>query len=140
MRTIAIAAGLLFALNLPVEAGQIYTWVDAQGVTHFEAQPPRDAASTALTLPKTARATSSTSAPAQPDPRQQLADTQVKQQLARQEAQRRSFCEQARSNLAQLQNNPHLSENVEGGVRRLNEEQRQQRITETRKALENHCH
>jgi hypothetical protein len=65
-------------------------------------------------------------------------DNQVKQ-LARQEAERRRFCTQARASLAQLQNNPRLSENTEGGIRRLTEEQRQQRIAETQKAIDNHC-
>ncbi|WP_458379581.1 DUF4124 domain-containing protein [Pseudomonas chlororaphis] len=28
-------------MTLPCQAGQIYKWVDAQGVTHFDAQPPK---------------------------------------------------------------------------------------------------
>lgn len=39
MRSLIVAGSLLFALSGSVMAGQIYKWVDAQGVTHFGAQP-----------------------------------------------------------------------------------------------------
>ncbi|QLL12545.1 DUF4124 domain-containing protein [Pseudomonas chlororaphis] len=139
MRTFAMTAGLLLAMSLPCQAGQIYRWVDAQGVTHFDAQPPQGVASTAITLPKNPKGTPRTPPSDKPDTQQQVVDNQDKQQLARQEAERKRFCTQARGSLAQLQNNPRLSENTEGGTRRLTEEQRQQRIVETQKAIDNHC-
>ncbi|UCR82710.1 DUF4124 domain-containing protein [Pseudomonas chlororaphis subsp. aurantiaca] len=139
MRTFAMTAGLLLAMSLPCQAGQIYKWVDAQGVTHFDAQPPQGVASTAISLPKNPKGAPRTLPPDKPDTQQQVMDNQAKQQLARQEAERRRFCTQARASLAQLQNNPRLSENIEGGMRRLTEEQRQQRILETQKAIDNHC-
>ncbi len=40
MRTFFFTAGLLISLSPLCMAGQIYKWVDAQGVTHFDAQPP----------------------------------------------------------------------------------------------------
>ncbi len=66
-------------------------------------------------------------------------DQQVKKQIAEQEAQLKAFCEQARTNLAQLQNNPRVREDVEGEMRRLTEEERRQRIDETRKQIEENC-
>ncbi|MGE7958429.1 DUF4124 domain-containing protein [Pseudomonas sp. NPDC089530] len=139
MRIFAITISLLLAWNLPCQAREVYRWVDAEGVTHFDAQPPLGVASTPITLPAVPKGTSNSSPRSQADTRQSVMDSQVRQQLAKQEAERRSFCEQARASLAQLQNNPRLSENVEGGMRRLNEEQRQQRTMETRKAIDNHC-
>jgi hypothetical protein len=139
MRTFTMTAGLLLAMCLPCQAGQIYKWVDAQGVTHFDAQPPQGVASTAISLPKAPKGASSTLPPNAPDAEQQVMDSQAKQQVARQKAERRRFCTQTRASLAQLQNNPRLSENTEGGIRRLTEEERQQRIVETQKAIDNHC-
>ncbi|WP_165676029.1 DUF4124 domain-containing protein, partial [Metapseudomonas otitidis] len=41
-----IFAGLVLALSTSAMAGQVYKWVDAQGVTHFGAQPPQGQDST----------------------------------------------------------------------------------------------
>lgn len=139
MRIFAITASLLFALSSLCQARDVYTWVDAEGVTHFDAQPPQGMPSTLITLPATPKGTKSAPPSNQADTRQAVVDAQARQQASRQEAERRRFCEQARASLAQLQNNPRLSENVEGGMRRLNEEQRQQRIEETHKAIDAHC-
>ncbi|AZD31826.1 DUF4124 domain-containing protein [Pseudomonas chlororaphis] len=139
MRTFAMTAGLLLAMSLPCQAGQIFKWIDAQGVTHFDAQPPQGVASTVITLPKKPQGAPRTPSPDKPGAQQQVMGNQAKQQLARQEAERKRFCTQARASLAQLQNNPRLSENTEEGTRRLTEEQRQQRIVETQKAIDNHC-
>ena len=113
-------------------AGQIYKWVDAQGVTHFDAQPPQGQEATTVLTPS-------------PPPRsnvigdQQAIDKSVKAQVAEQQAQLQVFCQQARTNLAQLQNNPRIREDVEGEMRRLTEQQRQERITETQKQIGDNC-
>jgi hypothetical protein len=59
--------------------------------------------------------------------------------VAEQQAQLQAFCQQARTNLAQLQNNPRLREEVDGEMRRLNEQQRQERISETQKQIGDNC-
>ncbi|MVV46938.1 DUF4124 domain-containing protein [Pseudomonas sp. PB120] len=120
-------------------AGQIYKWVDAQGVTHFDAQPPQGQEATTVVTPS-----SSTGKPGVP-PRnsaigdQQAIDKTVKKQVAEQQAQLKVFCEQARTNLAQLQNNPRLREEVDGEMRRLTDEQRQERTTEAQKQIADNC-
>lgn len=139
MRTMLLTACLLAGLSPMSMAGQIYKWVDAQGVTHFGAQPPQGVEATTV----------GKSAPPAPKPAapvtggvvgdQKAIDQQVKQQVAEQEAQLKAFCEQARTNLAQLQNNPRVREDVEGEMRRLTDEERRQRIDETRKQIEEHC-
>ncbi|KAA0969862.1 DUF4124 domain-containing protein [Pseudomonas sp. ANT_H12B] len=137
MRTIFFMVSLL--ISPLCMAGQIYKWVDAQGVTHFDAHPPQGREATTVITP---------SPPAgnqPPPPRssaigdQQAIDKKVKKQVAEQQTQLKVFCEQARTNLAQLQNNPRLREEVEGEMRRLTDQQRQERIGEAQKQIANNC-
>jgi hypothetical protein len=137
MRTLLLT--LLIGLSPWCMAAQIYKWVDAQGVTHFDAQPPPGQPSTTLQTP-------SSPAP-KPAPMpgsgalgdQKAIDDQVKKQVADQQAQLKQFCQQARTNLAQLQNNPRLREEVEGQMRRLDDAQRQERIVEAQKQIAQNC-
>ncbi len=41
MRRMMITSSLLLAMSATAMASQVYKWVDAQGVTHFSAQPPQ---------------------------------------------------------------------------------------------------
>ncbi|MEX3773867.1 DUF4124 domain-containing protein [Pseudomonas sp. MYb118] len=139
MRTFFLTAGLLIGLSPMCMAAQIYKWVDEQGVTHFDAQPPQGRSAETVVTPSPA-----TSAPSRPAPDttigdQQAIDKSVKQQVSEQQAQLKVFCEQARTNLAQLQNNPRLREDVDGELRRLSEEQRQERTAETRRQIDENC-
>ncbi|MBC3777838.1 DUF4124 domain-containing protein [Pseudomonas sp. SWRI99] len=137
MRTLLLT--LLVCLSPWCSAAQIYKWVDAQGVTHFDAQPPQGQPSTTVQTP-------SSPAP-KPAPmsgggvigNQKTIDDKVKKQVAEQQAQLKAFCEQARTNLAQLQNNPRLREEVEGDLRRLDDAQRQERIVEAKKQIAENC-
>ena len=43
MRRMILPASLLLALSSFAMAAPIYKWVDAEGVTHFGAQPPQGA-------------------------------------------------------------------------------------------------
>ena len=138
MRTHFFIAGLMAALSPLSLAAQIYQWVDAQGVTHFDAQPPRDQPATTLVTPA-ASGKSGTAAQSGAIGDQQAIDKSVKQQVAEQQNQLRAFCEQARTNLAQLQNNPRLREEVDGQMRRLDDSQRQERIGETQKQIADNC-
>ncbi|MDR9753148.1 DUF4124 domain-containing protein [Pseudomonas sp. SZMC_28357] len=139
MRTMLFIASLSVSLSSACLAAPIYKWVDAQGVTHFDAQPPQDQpATTVITAP---------SPPAKaPPPRaskvigdQQAIDQQVKKEVAQQQEQLKVFCQQARTNLAQLRNNPRLREETEGSMRRLTEEDRQARIVETEQQIADNC-
>ena len=137
MRTLLLT--LLIGLSPWCVAAQIYKWVDAQGVTHFDAQPPPGQPSTTLQTPS--------SPPPKPTVMpgsgvlgdQKAIDDKVKQQVADQQAQLKQFCQQARTNLAQLQNNPRLREEVEGQMRRLDDAQRQERIVEAQKQIAENC-
>jgi len=137
MRTLLLT--LLIGLSPWCMAAQIYKWVDAQGVTHFDAQPPPGRPSTTLQTPS--------SPPPKPAAMpgsgvlgdQKAIDDKVKKQVADQQAQLKQFCEQARTNLAQLHNNPRLREEVEGQLRRLDDAQRQERIVEAQKQISENC-
>jgi hypothetical protein len=139
MRTLFLAAGLLIGLSTLSMAAPIYKWVDAQGVTHFDAQPPpgQQAIVVVSPSPPTAKLTTHTNSATIGD--QQAIDKNVKTQVAEQQAELRVFCEQARTNLAQLQNNPRLREEVDGELRRLDDTQRQERIDETQKQIADNC-
>ncbi|ROM65443.1 glycosyltransferase [Pseudomonas brassicacearum] len=139
MRMFFLTASLLVGLSPMCMAGQVYKWVDAQGVTHFGSQPPQDAEAT--TMIKSSPSVAKPPAPPSGGPigDQKAIDKEVKKQIAEQQAQLKAFCEQARTNLAQLQNNPRVREDVEGEMRRLTDEERRQRIEETRKQIDEHC-
>ncbi|NSX09528.1 DUF4124 domain-containing protein [Pseudomonas lini] len=139
MRTFFFTASLLISLSPLCMAGQIYKWVDAQGVTHFDAQPPPGQEPTLVVTPAPPVGKPDTPTRSNVIGDQRAIDTKVKKQVAEQQAQLKVFCEQARTNLAQLQNNPRLREDVEGEMRRLTDQQRQERITEAQKQIAKNC-
>ncbi|AWM60694.1 DUF4124 domain-containing protein [Pseudomonas songnenensis] len=142
MRFRFLAGGLLLALCGNVMAAQVYKWVDAQGVTHFGAQPPQgQQVETVNTVTAPAKSAATPQPPAQEeaDADQSSIDRKVKQQVAAQEAERKRYCESMRTNLAQLQNNPRVRVEDNGETRRLTEEERQSRINETRDKIAENC-
>lgn len=142
MRLTILAGGLLLALSSGVMASQVYKWVDAQGVTHFGAQPPQgqsaEVLNTATPPPKPIAAEPIESEPAAGSEQRDI-DRQVKRQVAEQKAERQRYCTTLRTNLAQLQNNPRVRVEEEGQMRRLNEEERQARIGETKQKIADTC-
>lgn len=138
MRTLFLAIGLLLGTSPLCMAGPIYKWVDAQGVTHFGAQPPQGLDASVVT-PSVPAGKPSTLPRSDAIGDQQTIDKSVKKQVAEQEAQLKVFCEQARTNLAQLQNNPRIREEIDGEMRRLTDETRQERISEAQKQIAQNC-
>lgn len=145
MRRMILTSSLLLALSASAMAGQIYKWVDAQGVTHFGEQPPQGQQST--TVNPSAAPPPSTSAKQKPaptfdsiaDPEQAAADAKVKKEVAAQEAERKKYCETQRNNLAQLENNPRVRVEEGGEMRRLGEDERQKRIADSKQAIKENC-
>jgi len=138
-----IVGSLLLALSSSTMAAQVYKWVDAQGITHFSAQPPQGQAAQTLNTvtppPKSVAAESDASENSESLVDQEKIDRKVKQQVAEQEAERKRYCETLQTNLAQLQNNPRVRVEENGEVRRLKEEERQSRIAETMQKIEENC-
>ncbi|GAB6406543.1 DUF4124 domain-containing protein [Pseudomonas sp. MHK4] len=139
MRTHFFIAGLMAVLSPLSMAAQIYQWVDAQGVTHFDAHPPTDQSRTTIVTPASPSGKPGNAPHSGAIGDQQAIDKSVKKQVAEQQNQLKAFCEQARTNLAQLQNNPRLREEVDGQMRRLDDSQRQERIGETQKQIADNC-
>ncbi|AYF90103.1 DUF4124 domain-containing protein [Pseudomonas sp. JS3066] len=151
MHRMILAGSLLLAVSTSATAGQVYKWVDAQGITHFGAQPPEGQQATSVNTsvpkprPALPRFDSENAQPQAPLPEsapvgdQKAIDEKVKAEVATQEAERRKYCDTIRTNLAQLQNNPRLRAEVNGEVQRLTEEERQSRIKEAEKAIGENC-
>jgi len=141
MRWMILAATLTLALGQTTsQAAQVYKWVDAQGVTHFDAQPP--AGQTAEEIDTGKPVTASPAPPPQNQEgarEQEAVDAKVRKQVAAQEAKRKEICEEQRTNLAQLQNNPRVRQEVNGEFRRFTEEERQGRIAEVKQYLDDQC-
>ncbi len=142
MRFMFLAGGLVLALCGNVMAAQVYKWVDAQGVTHFGAQPPQgQQVETVNTVTSPAKSTTMPAPVVEDETEvdQQSIDRKVKRQVAEQEAERKRYCETMRTNLAQLQNNPRVRVEEKGETRRITEEERQARIAETRDKIAENC-
>lgn len=142
MRFMFLAGGLVLALCGNVMAAQVYKWVDAQGVTHFGAQPPLgQQVETVNTVTAPAKSTTMPAPVVEDETEvdQQSIDRKVKRQVAEQEAERKRYCETMRTNLAQLQNNPRVRVEEKGETRRITEEERQARIAATRDKIAENC-
>lgn len=141
MRCMIFAAIVTLAFGASSQAAQIYKWVDDQGVTHFDAQPPAGRPTQEIDIQKAPAAPAPTHSQSAKDAQaeQQVIDTEVKKKVAKEESRRAEDCKILRTNLAQLQNNPRVREQVEDGLKRLTDDERKTRITETQKAIEDIC-
>ncbi|GFM53680.1 DUF4124 domain-containing protein [Pseudomonas capsici] len=138
MRWMILAAALSMAVSTTSQAAQIYKWVDAQGVTHFDAQPPAGQQVEEINVQKPPPAPAASTA-SEPDPQQQEIDARVRKQVRAQEAKMADNCEVLRTNLAQLQNNPRVREQTEGGTKRLTDDERKARVAETQRTIAEYC-
>jgi hypothetical protein len=107
------------------------------GSRHKASKPPP--INTATPPPKAAETEAAAPFESAADPQQAAIDEKVKREVAIQEAERKKYCQSMRTNLAQLENNPRVRVEVDGEVRRLSEEQRQQRISEAKQAIVKNC-
>jgi hypothetical protein len=143
MRSILLGSGLSMLLASPLMAAQVYTWVDAQGQTHFDAQPPTGQSATVIDTGKppapAAAAIVKPASPLQGQVRQREIEAKVKAQVAEEDEKVQRYCDDMRTSVAQLQNNPRVKEDVGGTLRPLSEEERQARIAEQQKLIEENC-
>lgn len=146
MRHVFLTSTLLLIMSTSAMASQVYKWVDAQGMTHFGAQPP--AGQQATTIDTNTPTSAPVQAPEKPEvptfdsianPEQAEIDKKVKAEVAAKAAERKQYCTEVRTSLAQLENNPRLRTEIDGEVRRLGEDERQQRIAEAKKAISENC-
>jgi hypothetical protein len=141
-RMIAMGS-LLLAVSFATLAAPVYKWVDADGQTHFGSLPPEgiQAERVNTSIPSPLSAEVAAEEPAQTDdaPTQEAIEAKVKQDVAAEQEALLTYCTELRTNLAQLQNNPRLRTQENGEMRRLTEEERQERIGKTQAALEENC-
>ncbi|SFP61478.1 protein of unknown function [Geopseudomonas sagittaria] len=143
MRRTLLLASLLLGCASATCAGQIYKWVDAQGITHFTAQPPQAGQASLVPPAKQPPSPTPVATPASPgqdsDPTQADIDARVRKEVAAKEKERADYCVSVRTSLAQLRNNPRLRMDVNGEMRRVSEDERQAKIAEAEKAIGEHC-
>jgi hypothetical protein len=143
MRRPLLLATLLLGCIGAASAGQIYKWVDAQGITHFTAQPPQGGEASVVPAAKQPPAPVAAATPTAPAsdaaPTQADIDARVRDEVAKKEKERLEYCTTLRTNLAQLRNNPRLRMEVQGETRRVTEEERQSKIAETEQAIGQNC-
>ena len=140
MRCKILAVVLTLTFGTVSQAAQIYKWVDAQGVTHFDAQPPAGQQVQQIDVQKPPPPPPPAAKPAvDPNAGQKAIDDKVRKQVAEQEAKRKEICDTLRTNLAQLQINSRVRLQVGSDVRRMTEEERQEQLTQTKKALDESC-
>ncbi len=142
MRGFVHIASFLLLFSSPLLAAPVYTWVDAQNVTHFSSEPPMQETAkkinTNVFQPQTLE--KAVTEGSQSDTKSQAEiNSEVRKQVATETAELKKYCTEMRYNLAQLENNPRILANVDGQPTRLSEEERQARITEVKQALNKHC-
>ena len=143
MRTALINCLLLTLLSSSAYASTIYKWVDPQGVTHFSTEPPAQQGSERIgmkNVPASQRHTETPTPEHHP-----LVDTdaitkRTKQKIADQEKARIEYCQGLTQDIAQLENNPRVRTTADdGSVRRITEEERQDRIKTAKTDFANEC-
>ncbi len=141
-----LALGL--ALATPLQAGEIYKWVDEEGVTHYSQEPPPSGDATRVgvdappdeELERERREMEATGErlKAQREERREAEQQGRKNAEEREQSEQR--CADLRSSLKKLTENRRLLvPDGEGGVRRMPEEERQERVAERRRQIDEHC-
>lgn len=159
MRIAPLLSGLALTLAaLTAQADGIYKWTDENGVTHFGSQPPQKEEVEVVKKPKsermkqwqaqqqalkaekaaeepTSEERSTAAAPQAPqEPKQEQALTKAQQAV------RAQRCRMAQGNLQELTTHNRVRElGPDGKMRVLGEEERQQRIRQSRQTIESNC-
>ncbi|HEY8569069.1 DUF4124 domain-containing protein [Microbulbifer sp.] len=163
MRSVIATLILGIGLAATVQADGIYKWVDENGVVHFGSQPPKREQVEVVKAPKSDRfkqwqqeqnaqiaerklateAADSGNSESTPESQPKTDDDQsAKQAQARaaEMAARELRCRNAQARLQELQARPRVREvDANGNYRVLAEEERQQRIRQTKDLLQNDC-
>lgn len=143
MHRMILTGSLLLALSASAMAGQIYKWVDAQGNTHFGAQPPEGQQAAEvnpnITQPKVAPPTLPKLDTQKEDTKQEELDQEAKQAAAKREKELATYCERIRKDLAQMKANPRVLVKVGDDTRRLTEEERQERMGKSEASIKENC-
>ncbi len=141
-----LAVGL--ALAAPLQADEIYKWVDEEGVTHYSQQPPPsgDAARVGVDKPpdeeieRERQEMQETGERLEAQREERREAEQQARKAAGEREEREQRCADLRSSLKKLTENRRLLvTDGDGDVRRLPEEERQERVAERRRQIEEEC-
>lgn len=140
-----VLGGLLVA---PLQADEIYKWVDEDGVTHYSQEPPPsgDATPVGVDAPpdeeveRERREMEETGERLEAQREERREAEEQAQKDAGEREQREQRCADMRSSLKKLTENRRLLvPDGEGDVRRMPEEERQERVAERRRQIEEKC-
>lgn len=139
---------LWLVLSAPAHAAEIYKWMGEDGVTHYGQEPPPavDATRVGVDAPpdeeleRERREMEATGAELEADREaRQQAEQEARAQAGDRE-QREQRCADLRATLKKLTENRRLLvPDGEGGVRRLPEEERQERVAERQRQIQEYC-
>lgn len=136
------------ALWIPAQASEVYKWVDEDGVTHYSQEPPPAADATRVDVDAPPEAEierereemEETGERLEKNREQRREAEQAAEQEARDSERREQRCADLRASLEQLTENRRLLvPDGEGDVRRLPEEERQERVAERRRQIAANC-
>jgi hypothetical protein len=135
-------------LTVPAHAAGIYKWVDEDGVTHYGQEPPPTADATRVgvdsppeeELERERREMEARGEALKADREARRETQQARRETAAEREQREQRCADLRASLKKLTENRRLLvRDGDGGVRRLPEEERQERVAEQRRQIEENC-
>lgn len=144
MKHLVITLSLVISFNVSAE---VYKWVDENGNTHYSQSPPTSDAEVkkidintkhdaADAQEKVSKQTEKADALRE----ERITKAEEKAKLEQEKKAQQEKCDQAKNALASYTGNPRLlTEADDGGQRKLNEEERQQRILESKKAVNDFC-
>lgn len=142
--------GLLLGLvfSVPAHAAEIYKWIDEDGVTHYGQEPPPSADAKRVGVDSPPDEEVERERQEMEDTGEELeANREARREAEREERrsaeereQRERRCADLRESLKKLTENRRLLvPDGEGDVRRLPEEERQERVAERRRQIEENC-
>ena len=133
--SVALASSPLMADN------NIYKWVDANGITHFGAQPPANVKSEEV-QPKVYAPSTPAPSPTKPEaaPAKDTAAEKPKEMVTISAEQIAKQCNDAKQRLQQLESSPRLMTRApDGQMQRVPEEERQKMIADERARVTEYC-
>jgi len=143
-----LLGAMLIAITLSAHAA-FYKWVDANGVTQYSQSPPPSGHYQEMRSPSPPPVGDTTaeqqkveaSSPTQGSaPARAATPPPDAQQQAKLQMEREQYCQHAEQSLATLENHARLRYTAEdGSIRVMSEEEKQAKITETRKMIDETC-
>ena len=139
------AVALLLAVAGATAQAEIYKWTDKQGVQHYSEQPPassnyekvKPSYAPAVTLPAAQPKDQPQSDPKKEDPDRAQQEQKYKEEEARV---RQQNCETVQQRLTDLESTPRINiKDSDGNLKRLSEDERQAKITDTQELIKKYC-